>query len=104
MPLNLSCPILCGAAFAAIVVSSVATPRVTSAQPLPYTFTKITDTVATPGVNGVYCVGMNDLGTSSYTCRPISYSVGGMRRASFWSPMPPMACVRPSTITTKSPT
>ena len=33
------------------------------AQPLPYTFTKITDSVVTPGLGGVSCVGMNDLGT-----------------------------------------
>ena len=33
------------------------------AQPLPYTFTKITDSVATPGLGGVSCVGMNDLST-----------------------------------------
>ena len=32
------------------------------AQPLPYTFTKITDSVATPGLGGVSCVGMNSLG------------------------------------------
>ena len=33
------------------------------AQPLPYTYTKITDSVATPGLGGVSCVGMNDLST-----------------------------------------
>ena len=33
------------------------------AQPLPYTFTKITDSVATPAASGVQCVGINELGT-----------------------------------------
>src|SRR5687768_13494699 len=38
-------------------------PIAAAAQPLPYTFSKITDSVATPGLGGVYCLGMNDLGT-----------------------------------------
>ena len=51
----------CRVLFSAIAL--IGMPIVAAAQPLPYTFTKITDSVATPGVGGVYCLGMNDLGT-----------------------------------------
>ena len=47
--------------FAAIAL--LAAPSAAVAQPLPYAFTRITDSVATPGLGGVYCLGMNDLGT-----------------------------------------
>jgi hypothetical protein len=50
-----------GVVFAAITL--IGLPGTTAAQPLPYTFTKITDSVATPGIGGITCVGLNDLGT-----------------------------------------
>jgi hypothetical protein len=55
---------VCRFALAAVVVT-VLPPLPTAAQPqpLPYTFTKITDSVATPGIGGISCVGVNDLGT-----------------------------------------
>jgi hypothetical protein len=55
---------VCRFALAAVAVT-VLPPLPTAAQPqpLPYTFTRITDSVATPGIGGISCVGMNDLGT-----------------------------------------
>ena len=51
----------CGIVLAMIAL--VGLPSAAAAQPLPYTFAKITDTVVTPAVAGVSCLGMNDLGT-----------------------------------------
>ena len=61
MNLCLSSEKACRVVLAAIAL--VGLPSAAAAQPLPYIFTKITDSVATPGVGGVYCLGMNDLGT-----------------------------------------
>jgi hypothetical protein len=55
---------VCRFALAAVAVTVLPTvPTAAPPQPLPYTFTKITDSVATPGIGGISCVGMNDLGT-----------------------------------------
>jgi hypothetical protein len=55
---------VCRFALAAVAVTVLPTlPTAAPAPPLPYTFTRITDSVATPGVGGAGCVGMNDLGT-----------------------------------------
>jgi hypothetical protein len=64
MQRNQCSPVMRGIVVAAVAIGCSAWLEGRAAgQPLPYTFKKITDSVATPGLGGVQCVGMNDLGT-----------------------------------------